>query len=127
HRWAGRVLILAGLVAAVTGIQAAIELPGFGGFSTMIAAWFFGILAIICFIMAYVRIRQRNINAHREWIIRAFAISLGVATQRLLIFIFLPMQVGSFDVVFAPLFWLGTLTNLIIAETWINLTRKQRK
>jgi hypothetical protein len=66
------------------------------------------------------------IPAHREWIMRAFAIGLGVGTQRILIFIFMPFQLAPFDQIFGPLLWLGIAINLLVAETWINVTRKKR-
>lgn len=126
HRWSGRVLISAGLIAGVSGIMAAVMLPGFGGFSTLVGSWFFGILIIFCFLRSFWMAYNRNIVLHREWIIRAFAIGLGVGTQRLLIFFVMPMNIATFEEMFAPLFWLGTAINMVIAETWINITRKRR-
>lgn len=126
HRWIGRVLMTAGLVAGVTGILAGLWLPAFGGISTMLAVWFFGIANIICFLRSFWCARNRMIPAHREWIMRAFAIGLGVGTQRILIFIFMPFQLAPFDQIFGPLLWLGIAINLLVAETWINVTRKKR-
>ncbi len=125
HRWIGRVLMPMGIISGVTGILAAVWLPGFGGFSTLIASWFFGIGIVICFLRSWWCARNRNIQAHREWIMRAFAIGLGVGTQRILIFIFMPFQMGTFNEIFAPLLWMGIAINLLIAETWINVTRKR--
>jgi uncharacterized membrane protein len=124
HRCSGRVLMPAGLTAGVTGIMLAVMLPGFGGFSTLLSSWFFGILIIYCFLRSFWLAYKRKINSHREWIIRAFAIGLGVGTQRLLIFITIPVQVVTFEEMFGPLFWLGTVINIMMAEYWINLTRK---
>ncbi|MEM7359915.1 MAG: DUF2306 domain-containing protein [Pseudomonadota bacterium] len=126
HRWSGRVLVIAGLIAGVTGIMSGVMLPGFGGFSTLLGSWFFGVLFIICFLRSFWLAFNRQINLHREWIIRAFAIGLGVGTQRVLIIIVMPMDVATFEVMFAPLFWMGTAINMLIAECWINITRKRR-
>ena len=126
HRWIGRVLMTAGLVAGVTGILAGVWLPAFGGFGTLLGAWFFGIAILVCFLRSFWCARQRMIQQHREWIIRAFAIGLGVGSQRILIFIFMPFGFAPFDEIFGPTLWLGTALNLVIAETWINLSRKKR-
>ena len=126
HRWIGRVLMTAGLIAGVTGILAGIWLPAFGGFVTSLAVWFFGIGIVVCFLRSFWCARKRMIQEHREWIIRAFAIALGVGAQRILIFIFMPFGLASFDEIFGPSLWLGTALNLTIAETWINVTRKKR-
>ena len=125
HRWLGRLLIALALVASITGIVEAHVLPGFGGISTLMGSWFFGSLMVICLVRAFLTARARFITAHREWIIRAFAIGLGVATQRFIIFILMVSQAASFEEMFGPTFWLGTSINLVIAEWWINHTRSK--
>jgi uncharacterized membrane protein len=124
HRWIGRTLITAGLIAAITGILAGVWLPAFGGFNTLLAVWFFGLAIIGCLLRSFWCARNRMIHAHREWMMRAFAIGLGVGTQRILIFIFLPFQLTSFEDLFGATLWMGIAINLIIAEVWINVTRK---
>ena len=124
HRWTGRVLVCCAIISAITGIMAAHLLPAFGGFSSTVASWLLGILMIISVVRAVWCARSRLYVQHREWMIRAFAIGLSVGTQRILIFIFMPMQVASFQDIFAPTLWLGAALNLIVAECWINLTRK---
>ena len=123
HRWVGRGLISVALIAAVTGIVMAYELPGFGGFSSTLASWTLGLTIIICLLRALWCAVTRQIALHREWMLRAFAIGLAVGTQRLLISIFMGFQAAPFEEIFAPTLWLGLVLNLIIVETWITLTR----
>jgi hypothetical protein len=58
--------------------------------------------------------------------IRTLAIALGVATQRVFIFIFMFTSGYSFDEIFGPALWLGFSINLLAAEIWINLSRTKR-
>jgi hypothetical protein len=71
-------------------------------------------------------IRQGKVAQHREWMIRAFAIGLAVATAR-------PIN-GAFFATrsithltphdfFGTAFWLAFTVHLIAAEVWINYAR----
>jgi len=122
HRWSGRVFLLASLAAATFGMALAIRLPAFGGLNTAVAAYFFGTLFLFCIVKAYVHVRRRQIILHREWMIRAFAIGLGVSTIRLMVAVFLLMHYRMQDI-FGISFWLGFSINMIAAEVWITQTR----
>lgn len=81
HRIAGRVALLGALTAAGSGVWLA-----FATFSSSSALLFaLRILAAsglaIAIILAFHAIRRRRIAQHRAWMIRAYAIALGAATQ----------------------------------------------
>ena len=124
HRWMGRGLVISALVSAVTGIWLGYVLPGFGGIAGLFPTWVLGIVLVVSVCFAVSHIRKRRVAKHREWMIRAFAAGLAVGTQRLLLGIFMPMQIDSFEALFVPLLWLGIFLNLVIAEWWINVTRR---
>jgi hypothetical protein len=72
-------------------------------------------------------IRRREPARHREWMLRAVAIALGVATVRPVMGIFFassrlthltPRQF------FGWAFWIGFLLNLIAVEIWIRRTQE---
>jgi hypothetical protein len=65
---------------------------------------------------------------HREWMIRAFAIGLAVATQRL---IFIPALLAVADPTEGPVAMLSAVSfmaafvvHVSVAEAWIRLTRR---
>jgi len=81
HRVAGRVAILAALLAAGSGIWLAFAT--LADYSPLL--FVFRLLAAaglaLCIILGFRAIRQRRLPQHRAWMIRAFAIGLGAATQ----------------------------------------------
>ena len=81
HRIAGRLAILAALLAAGSGIWLAFAT--LADYSPLL--FVFRLLAAaglaLCIILGFRAIRQRRLTRHRAWMIRAFAIGLGAATQ----------------------------------------------
>jgi hypothetical protein len=55
--------------------------------------------------------------------IRAFGVSLGIATTRPIVGIFFAARRLSLDEFFGTAFWLGFTLTLLGAETWIQYTR----
>ncbi len=102
----------------------AVVLPAFGGLASESAAWFFGPLFIISILRGYWCARTKKITKHREWMIRTFAIGLAVGTQRIILAILIAVFGYGFAEGFGPALWLGFGINLMVAETWINVTRK---
>lgn len=62
--------------------------------------------------------------AQREWMIRAFAVGLAVATIRPIIALFFIFSRLSPHVFFGTAFWIGFVLHAMAAEVWINSTRK---
>ena len=79
------------------------------------AIWF------ICTWLAYVRILQRDIQAHRQWILRSFALTLAAITLRIYVF----LGSWSFDLAqptsYATIAWLSWVPNLIICEWYLRV------
>jgi uncharacterized membrane protein len=86
HRWMGRlwfVLMLAATVGA--GI---ITRHAFGGvLSTQAASITTGIFLLGCMVQGYVNIRNKRIQEHREWMLRASAVAGSIFTLRLILLI----------------------------------------
>ncbi|CAN5294810.1 DUF2306 domain-containing protein [soil metagenome] len=74
--------------------------------------------------LAYQSVRNRNISAHREWMIRSFALTLAAITLRVYVF----ASSWSFDlsqpIAYASIAWLSWVPNLIIAEIYIRNGKK---
>ena len=125
HRNLGRVLLTFATLSGIYGIAALIALPVFGGLASEAASWFFGPLFLWCIGAGYIHARNKRFTQHREWMIRLYAIGLGVGTQR---FVLVLMQTAGEDFYegFGPALWLGFSINLLIAEVWINRTRRKK-
>lgn len=116
HRWSGRVFLASGLVAGLCALWMNQFFPAFGGLSKYSANLVFGAALPISLALAYVAVRQRRIATHRAWMMRAYAIGLGVSTQRLLI---LPVALAlglPGDPWLGLLLWAGWLLNLAVVE-----------
>jgi uncharacterized membrane protein len=124
HRLSGRIFIVSGVVCAVSALMFVAVLPVFGSFSSSVAVSLGSILFLIAIARAYVLIRRRQVRKHREWMIRAFALGLGIATFRLLLPILNSPLIGaSFMEAWDTVTWLGFSINLLVAEAWIGFTR----
>jgi uncharacterized membrane protein len=122
HRWCGRVYLAASLIGVLSALAFVPLLPVFGTFTAKVAVVFGATLFLVSIVKGYLHIRRFEIAEHREWMIRAFAIGLGIATFRVLFPI--PMILGaSFTEAWDTVVWLGFAVNLVIAEVWINMTR----
>ena len=85
HRAAGRVLVAAGLVAALSGLWMAMFYAIVPADSALLHAFrlFFGSAMVLSILLGYLAIRQRDIARHQAWMCRAYAIGMGAGTQAL--------------------------------------------
>ena len=82
HRRAGRVLVVAGLLVAGSGLWMTLfysDPPG--GTALWAVRLLVGSATAVCLVLGFTAIRRRNITAHRAWMIRAYALSVGAGTQ----------------------------------------------
>lgn len=131
HRWAGRVLVGVAAVVGAAALFMALVIP-FSGWAGRIGNGFFATLFLFALARGFLAIRRRDIARHREWMIRAFAIALGIATMRL---VFVPslvlFQVDSADApivrILSVISFVGAFTlHLAVAQWWIRRTRPRR-
>ena len=125
HRWSGRLFLVSSLIIATSALIMSFRMS-IGGANEIAATTFFALLFVFCLTKAFVHIRRREILLHREWMIRGFAIGLGVATVRPIVGAFFAARRLSPHEFFGAAFWLGFIINLIAAEAWINYTRSRR-
>ena len=126
HRRSGRVVIVSGLVTGITAFIMSIVMPSIGGVNQAAATIIFSLFFLFALIKAYQKILQREIVLHREWMIRAYAIGLAIATIRPIIGIFFASSRFSGLTpyqFFGTAFWIGFVLHLVIAEVWIYKTR----
>jgi uncharacterized membrane protein len=121
HRWLGRIYLLSVAIGSMAGW--AMATVSKEGMPTHIG---FGVLALLWFltgIAAYHAIRSGNIEAHRQWMVRNFALTLAAVTLRIELPIMLGILHWTFGLSFMIVSWLCWLPNLAAAE-W--LVRRHR-
>ncbi len=118
HRKMGRVLVPTGILSGVVGVIFGFFFS-FGGFAEASASVVFGTWFVIALALAYSYIRAGDTVRHRRWMIRAFAIGLGVGTIRIWVGLF--QGFGLLDEVtsFGVAFWLSWTLHVIAAEIWL--------
>jgi hypothetical protein len=125
HRVMGRALITMGLVIGVTALFMGFVFPA-GGWIESVVIGVFGALFLAALVLGAVHGRARRITLHREWMMRAFATGLAIATTRLiaipLLFIF-GEAVNGVLAVLLP-FAVAFVVHLGLAEIWIRHTRR---
>ncbi len=125
HRWSGRLIVLAAFVSAVAGLSFGLRMP-YGGPGETTAVALFGGLFVMAVGLAVVAIRRKQVAQHREWMIRAFAIALGISTVRVISAVFdlalTPMGFRPQEL-FVLSLWVGWTVSLGAGEFWIRYTR----
>ncbi len=122
HRWSGRVFVISSLVIGVTGMIMGVVMP-IGGANETVATTFFALIFLFAVVRAFIYVRQGNVARHREWMLRAFAVGLAIATIRPIVVMFFALTSLSPQEFFGIAFWLGFSLHLVIAEIWIQHTR----
>jgi hypothetical protein len=129
HRWSGRVYLICGLIIGVSALLMSVAMPSIGGLNQAAATTLFALFFLFALGKAYRHVMRRHIARHREWMIRAFAIGLAVATIRPIIGLFFAASRFSgltpYEF-FGTAFWIGFVLHLTAAEVWIAWTRPQR-
>lgn len=125
HRRLGRVLLTAGLISGAFAIALGYVMP-FGGTGEAIATYVFGSWFLACLLLAFRAIRRDDVVNHRRWMIRAFAMGVGVGTIRIWLGLFQATGLYEFQDGFDVAFWLAFPMHAIVAELWIRNTPHPR-
>ncbi|MBU1174669.1 MAG: DUF2306 domain-containing protein [Alphaproteobacteria bacterium] len=85
HRAAGRVLVVGGLVAALSGLWMAMFYAIVPADNALLHAFrlTFGAAMAASIVLGFIAIRSRNVSVHQAWMRRAYAIGMGAGTQGL--------------------------------------------
>jgi uncharacterized membrane protein len=118
HRRMGRAVLTMGAASGVFALAFGVPFS-YGGFWQAAAAGVFATYFLIALGLAYRAIRSHRIAVHRRWMIRAFAVGLGVGTIRIWIGLFVGFGGLTLQDAFAPAFWLGLSLHALAAEFWL--------
>jgi hypothetical protein len=122
HRLGIAYVVISVLVGIVGMYMAAYS---FGGMITHLGFGLLGLGVLITTMAAYRSVLQQKYAAHREWMIRSYALMFGAPTLRL----WLPLLIIAYDGEFRPAYlwvsWVSWVPNLIFAEWYIRRTRRR--
>ncbi len=125
HRINGRIFVGCAYVVGISALVMSVAMPAIGGVNQAVATTLFGILFLIALTKAFRHILSGEILQHREWMIRAYAIGLAVATIRPIVGFFFatsPLTGLTPHEFFGTAFWLGFTVQAIAAEIYIHAT-----
>jgi hypothetical protein len=114
----GRFLVPCGLVVGLSALWMTIFYPRPDGVGPLLTAFrlLFGSGMVVSIILGVTTIRRRDVKAHRAWMMRAYAIGLGAATQMLTLMVG-EMVIGPpGELSRALLMGAGWAINLAVAE-----------
>jgi uncharacterized membrane protein YozB (DUF420 family) len=125
HRVAGRLLVGCGLLVALTGLWMTLfSAPpdGTGGL-LFVSRIVFGSAMVVSIVVGLAAVLRRDIQGHRAWISRGYAIGLGAATQMLVLMVAGIVAGPPDELTHDSLMALSWVINLAVAEWAI---RKRR-
>jgi uncharacterized membrane protein len=128
HRWNGRIFVAVGYVVGISALLMSFTMPSIGGVNQAAATTLFGAFFLFALSRAVWHISRGEIVLHRQWMIRAYAVGLAVATIRPIIGIFFatsPRTGLTPHEFFGTAFWIGFVLQLIAAESWIHVTQPE--
>lgn len=125
HRRTGRVLVVAGLALAGSGLWMTLFYPGAPGGVLLWAVRLVVSTAMgASLVLGFAAIRRRDIGSHRAWMIRAYALALGAGSQ-VLTQGFGEAVFGTSELSTALSVSSGWILNAAIAEWIIHRSRPQ--
>jgi len=127
HRRSGRLLVVAGLVVAGSGLWMTLFYPDAPGGTLLWAVRLLvGSAVATSLVLGFTAIRRRDIPTHRAWMIRAYALAAGAGTQLLTEGIS-ESAFGTGDLPKALSMTAGWVINLAVAEWIIRRPARRRR
>jgi len=126
HGWMGRTIMTLGITIGTSALL--LLRDPVGGWLEVSCILLFDFLFLFSLTKAFVHIRRKEVSLHREWVIRAMSVALGVATVRPIMGVFFAtsrftgLTPHNF---FGIAFSLGFTLTYIAGELWIRCTRLQ--
>ncbi len=83
HRWSGRIVVPAGLMAALSGLWMSqfYALPPTDGMALYLTRLVVGVWMVFALCRGYAAIRRRDVATHRAWMLRGYTVGMGAGTQ----------------------------------------------
>ena len=128
HRRVGRLLVAIGVMVGATALFMGFVIPK-GGSPERVVIGLFGTVFLVALVKGFVHVRAGRVSLHREWMIRAFAIGLAIATARLIFYPALLITTTDpsdrrFGTLLAVALAVAFVFHVSVAELWICVTRR---
>lgn len=86
HRVSGRIFVLSGAILGLSGLSLLAQVTSVRTPLADTARGIFGLALLVALALAMAAIRDRDIQRHRAWMIRSYAIGMGLAAVSLVFF-----------------------------------------
>ena len=125
---AGRFLVMCGLLVALTGLWMTLVYapPDGTGALLLVSRIVFGSAMVVCIVIGLAMILRRDVQGHRAWMARGYAIGLGAATQMLVLMVAGIVAGPRDELTHDSLMALSWVINLAVAEGAIPTRRVPR-
>lgn len=124
-RKSGNVFIAVSYIIGFSALVMPFIILPLGGINEAVASCFFALYFLFSITQAFRAKQQYLFARNREWMLRAYAVGLAIATVRpimALSFVFFGMRPQTF---LGTAFWIGFSMHAIVAEIWIQITRNK--
>lgn len=124
HRFLGRVYMLGVLAGGLAGLYLATA--SLGGLPTHLGFGALAVLWLASAFMAFNHIRQGDVQAHRQWMIRNYSLTFAAVTLRLE----LPLLIVAglkFERAYILVSWLCWLPNILVVEAYLRNLKSRNK
>ncbi len=121
HRWLGRTYLLSILFGGLSGLYMAQFAHG-----GIVSELGFGVLACLWLytgFMAYRQIRHKDLEGHRQWMIRNYALTFAGVMLRLWVPVTTALG-AEFTAAYTVIAWMCWIPNLLVAQWIINRTNR---
>ena len=125
HRWNGRVLVGLGAYVACTALVMSFTMA-IGGANETAATALYAALLLLFLYKGFRAALARRYPEHREWMVRAYGVTLGISVTRPIVGAFFAARRLQPQQFFGTAFWLGFTISLLAAEGWLIRTRRGR-
>lgn len=114
HRQIGKIYVVTALLSGIGGLYIAIFAEGGWvaqlGFGAMAVCWLYTTT------IAYVTIRKKEVDVHKNWMIRSYALCWAAVTLRIWLPLFQGVLGMDFISAYIIIAWLCWVPNLFVAE-----------
>lgn len=124
HRTLGKVYLIAILVSAICSTVMAWTVAIQINFAWAFSLQMLAVAWITTSFMAYYTIRKKQIESHRQWMVRSYIITFGFISFRWIMDLPIIQQLGSFPEIAPTVVWSVWAVSLLIAEVIFQINKK---